>query len=41
MAQQKKFSDIDDCIYCIDKLRQILKYTEIVNIGPGQKMKLQ
>ena len=34
--QKRSFSDIDDCIYCIDKLATDPNITgEIVNIGPG------
>ena len=34
--QKRSFSDVDDCIYCIDKLATDPNITsEIVNIGPG------
>ena len=34
--QKRSFSDVDDCIYCIDKLvRDPEIKNEIVNIGPG------
>ena len=34
--QKRSFSDVDDCIYCIDKLVRDPEITsEIINIGPG------
>ena len=34
--QKRSFSDVDDCIYCIDKLATDPNIkSEIVNIGPG------
>ncbi|WP_440648617.1 NAD-dependent epimerase/dehydratase family protein [Candidatus Pelagibacter sp. HIMB1521] len=39
--QTRSFSDVDDCVYCLDKL--ILDpniVSEIINIGPGQDEKI-
>ena len=34
--QKRSFSDVDDCIYCIDKLATDPNITsQLVNIGPG------
>ena len=39
--QTRSFSDIDDCIYCLDKLiRDPNIVSEIINIGPGPDEKI-